>query len=280
MQEFLFAFLALFAFSSKNILNKLLLKKLDVYSYLVIGYSCAIPFLVIALFSLSQLVPPSAETWLLILFSSAIGSASIIFFSKAVQSSKVSLVFAIAGSYPLFSILFSVFLLNEPFLPKYAVVLPAILAALFLLGYSKKEKRLFDQATWLALLTCIGWGAYFTLAKVVSSSINPFNATFFMESGVLAGVLAYALFSRKKLVLPSSNAQWLLIVPFSILLAIGSISANISLLTIGVSVTALVTSSAPGLTALFSRVFLKEKLSVSQYSGILLLVIALAILSL
>ncbi|MFH1056460.1 MAG: DMT family transporter [Candidatus Micrarchaeota archaeon] len=279
MQELLFAFLALFGFGSKDVLNKLILKKLDVYSTLIIEYFLALFLFAAAILLFSKPVFPQADTLLLIILSTVIGSASIVSYFKAVQSSKVSLIFAIAGSYPLFAILFSVFFLGEAFLSKYFIVLPALLVALFLLGYSKKQGKLFEPAVWLALLACVGWGANFTLAKVISSSINPFNTTLFMEGGLFIGISAYALLSRKKLSLPKSG-QGLLFLSYVALFALAAVSMNISLLTNGVPLTTLITASAPGLTAIISRVFLKEKLSLRQYAGILLLVISLAVLSL
>src|SRR3989338_7877375 len=107
MPDLLFAFLALFGFGFKDVLNKLILKKLDVYSTLLSEYFLSMFLLASSVFVFSTLVFPDKNVFLLLLLSSIIGSAAIVSYFKAVQLSKVGLVFSIAGSYPFFAVLFS-----------------------------------------------------------------------------------------------------------------------------------------------------------------------------
>lgn len=287
MADLFFAFLALLIFGSKDILNKKILETNDVFSILLIEYSLTILLLIASAFVFSTLAIPSEALLLLVVFSSVIGAASIVWYFSAVQSSRVSLVFAVASSYPLFSTLFSILFLGEPLLPVYFIALPIILIALFLLGYKKNNrgkrtagaKSLFEPAVWLALFTSIGWGAYFTVAKVVSSSVNAFNASVWMEGGVLVALAVYLLASRKKITVPASGRVRLMALFYVLLFCVGVIAMNFSLLRAGVSMSSMITAAAPGLTALLAFLLLKEKLSKTQYAGIALLVGSLIMLS-
>ncbi len=282
MPELFYAFLTLFVFGIKDVFNKKILKTNDVYSILLIEYSLAVALVVGALFVFSTPIFPSNEILLLTVFSSVIGAASIIAYFSAVQLSSVSLVYAVASSFPFFSALFSVVFLKEPFLPVYYLALPAILIALFMLTYKKGTslKDLFTPAVLLALVASVGWAAFFTMAKVVTSSINAFNASVLMEGGVLLAIALFILATRKKVSLSKAPNVRKMVVIYVLFFSIGVVSMNLSLLNAGVSLSSMISAAAPGLTAITAFLVLKEKLSKIQYAGIALLIVSLAMLSL
>jgi len=276
--ELFFAFLTLFCWGLKDVLNKRLLAKIDVYSLSLTEYFFAILLMAASLLLFSKPVFPQGDALLLVLFASILGAASILAYFKAVQTSKIGLVFAVSSSFPLFSVLFSALFLGEPFQNVYLVSLPLILAALFLLAY-RNQGFSIGRGVWLALLASISWGAFFTMAKPVALQINAFNASFFMEGGVLIVLAACFLAFGKKLVFPpSAELRWFTFF-YVVLFAAGVIFGNLSFLAIGVSLTSLITATAPALNALMARIFLKEKLTKTQYAGIVLLIASLALLS-
>ena len=281
MPELLFAFLTLVVFGIKDVINKKILESNGVYSVLLIEYFLSVILLVAALFVFSVPTFPSNDILWLTIFSSLIGAASIIAYFSAVQSSSVSLVFAVASSYPFFSALFSVFFLKEPFFPIYFIALPAIIFALFLLAYKKGAvKDLFEPVVMLALFASIGWGAFFTAAKVVSVSINAFNASVLMESGVFLAIALFLLLQGKKLSLSNTPNMRSMILFYVLLFSVGVVAMNLSLIYAGVSLSSMITAAAPGLTAILAFLVLKEKLSKIQYAGIALLIFSLVLLSL
>lgn len=281
MPDLSFAFLTLFVFGIKDVINKKILETNDVYSILLTEYSLTMPFLVGALLVFSAVAFPSGDMVWLIIFSSLIGAASIIAYFTAVQSSSLSLVYAVASSYPFFAALFSVFFLHEPFLPVYYLALPAIIIALAMLAYKKGNvKDALAPAVVLALIASIGWGAFFTVAKVVSLSMNAFNASVWMEGGVLLGIALFFLLQKKKITLSKAKNVPAMLLSYVVLFSIGVVSMNLSLLYAGVSLSSMITAAAPGLTAIIAFFVLKEKLSKLQYAGITLLIASVVLLSL
>ena len=281
MPDLSFAFLTLFVFGIKDVINKKILETNDVYSLLLTEYVLAMPFLIGALAIFSTFAFPSGNMLWLIVFSSLVGAVSIIAYFRAIQSSSVSLIFAVASSFPFFSALFSVLFLKEPFYPLYYLALPAIIIALAMLAYKKGGiKNLFDPAIVLALISSIGWGAFFTAAKVVSLSMNAFNASVWMEGGVLLGIALFFLLQKKKITLSKAGNVPAMLLSYVVLFSIGVVSMNLSLLYAGVSLSSMITAAAPGLTAIIAFLVLKEKLSKLQYAGIALLIASVVMLSL
>lgn len=282
MPELFYAFLTLFVFGIKDVLNKKVLESNDVYSILFIEYFLSILLIVAALFVFSAPAMPPNDILLLTVFSSVIGAASIIAYFSAVQSSHVSVAYAVASSYPFFAAVFSVLFLNEPFLPIYYLALPAIIVALFMLAYKKgvSMRELFTPGVVFALIASVGWAAFFTMAKVVATSINAFNTSVLMESGVFLAIALFIFLTRRKISLSKAPSVKKMVLAYVILFTIGVIAMNLSLLYAGVSLSSMITAAAPGLTAIIAFVTLKEKLSKIQYAGIALLIVSLALLSL
>ena len=278
MPELFFAFLALLCWGFKDVFNKRILEKIDVYSLLLVEYFPAVMLIGAALLFFSQPVFPQGNTLLLVVFTSILGATSVIAYFKAIQKSKVGLIYAIGCSFPLFSVFFATVFLGESFQVSYAIALPLILASLFLLAY-RNQGLSFDEGFWFAAYASVSWGVYFTIAKIISAKLNAFNASFFMEAGVLVVLAVFFMAKRKKLAVPKSFEEKKLVVLYVFLFAAGVIFGNLSLLAVGVSLTSLVTATAPALNALAAWVFLKEKLSRNQYVGIALLIASLILLS-
>lgn len=282
MPELFYAFLVPLAFASKYVTEKVILRRISVYTSLFLEYSVAVILFLLSVLAFSNLVLPPASMLPLLTLTSVVGAGAIIVYYKAINLSKqVSLIYAIAATYIFFSVFLSSLFLGEPFLAKYYLAIPLVIVSLGLLSLKPGKKLvLTDPAVLLAFATGLGWGVYYTLAKVVSTQINPFNATLFMEAGVWAGLAGYILFSRKEIKLAAPRETVPLLLFAAVLFVVGAFSFNISFVLVGVSLTTLIDAVSPGLTALIAFVFLGEQLSKRQYWGLFLMIASLAILTL
>ena len=277
--ELLFAFIALLSYAFQDVFDKQVLKKLDIFSALILQYFVYLVLTFSLILLSSALLFPSLSVLGLLLLSSIFGAIGIISYFKAVHSAHISLVSSIAASYPFFGIFFAWIFLKEALLLQYLIALPLLLVSVLLLGY-KHEERSLDKSVGFALLASFCWGAYSVLAKLISLEINPLNTSFYTEAGVFIGILAYCLYSRRKFVFHPKTKEGKLAIISGFLFVIGTVAFNFSLFQSGVSITTLIVAASPAFTTLLAHFVLKERLSIYQYAGVGLMVLNLLLLSL
>jgi drug/metabolite transporter (DMT)-like permease len=277
----LFAFIGTLAFGMKAAVEKKVLSSVSVYSSLVFQYSLCVLAYLLAVVLYAGVGVPSTSMMLLLVFSSIAGAASVIWYFQALSLEKASVVFAIACTYVLFAVALSVTFLGEPFFPVYALAIVVLVVSLLLLSGSIKIGGFANNPALVsALLSSVCLGVFSTVGKVVSVQLGAFNASLYMELGVLLVVSAYIVLSKKKLALPASQSTLGLMCLSSALLAIGVVAFNLSYIRIGLSLSSLIDSAAPAVTAVCAWLFLGERLSKKQYAGVLLMGVAIAVLSL
>jgi len=278
MFQVLYALISLFVWGSEGIFDKKALNKLNIYNALVLRYSAVFFLVIFAAIIFTEIKFPSIQLIPYFLFTCFIGSTAIIFFFKAMNQAGVSLATAIAKNYFLITIIISMIFFQETLSWNQWIAVLLILSAIFLLAFDKKEKNFgLSKGVVFALLTVVGWGAYFALIKPIVLELNPFNASLFLESTIFFMILIYALATKKELKLNEKKSNLLLIVS-AVLLVIGSIAYNYSISLIGASLTAILVAPTPIITSTLARIFLKEKLSKTKYIAILVSVIGLTLL--
>ncbi len=278
MFQFLYALLSLVSWGTESIFDKKSLEKLNPCNALSVRYFFVAVWLIITVILFSQLKFPSQELIPYLLFTDLIGAASIIFFFKAIKETSISLGLAIAKNYFLVTIATSIVLFNETLSLIQIVAVLLILCAVFLLSFEKKEKKLvLGKGTVFALLTLFGWGAYFALIKPIVLELGALNASLYNESIIFLMILFYSIITKKELKLKENKSNAFAFAA-SILLVIGSVSYNYSIILIGASLTAIAVAPTPIITSVLARFFLKEKLSRIKYFAIIVSVIGLILL--
>jgi len=278
MFQFLYALIALTSWGIESIFDKKSLKKLNPCNALSVRYFFVAIWLIITVILFSQLKFPSQELIPYLLFTDLIGAAAIIFFFKAIKETTVSLGLAIAKNYFLVTVAISVLLFNETLSLTQIFAVLLILCSVFLLSFEKKEKKLvLGKGVVFALLTLVGWGAYFALIKPIVLELGALNASLYNESIIFLMILFYSILTKKELKLQEKKSNAFAFIA-SILLVIGSVAYNYSIILIGASLTAIAVAPTPIISSVLAKVFLKEKLSLVKYSAIIVSVIGLILL--
>jgi len=278
MIQFLYGLISLFVWGSEGIFDKKSLDKLNIYNALVLRYLIVFFLVIFAALIFTEIKFLPTEMIPYFLFTCLIGSAAIIVFFKSMEQAGVSLATAIAKNYFLVTIAISIIFFQESLSWNQWIAVLLIISSLVLLSFDKKEKNfVLGKGTVFALLTVLGWGAYFALIKPIVIELNPFNASLFLESTIFFMILIYSLLTKKEIKLNEKKSNFLLIVS-AILLVIGSIAYNFSISLIGAGLTAVVVAPTPIITSSLARIFLKEKLSKIKYLAIIVSVLGLILL--
>jgi drug/metabolite transporter (DMT)-like permease len=254
------------------------MEKLNPYNALNIRYFFVFLWVILTALIFTEIKFPSLELIPYLLFTCMVGSAAIIFFFKSMNAGTVSLSSGIAKNYFLVTIAISVAFFHETLSFNQIIAVLLILCSLFLLSFDRKEKELkLGKGVFFALLTVLGWGAYFALIKPIVLELNPFNAALFLESIIFLMILIYSILTRKELKLNEKKCNAFAFFA-SILLVIGSIAYNFSITLIGASLTAIIVAPTPILASSLARIFLKEKLSTAKYAAIIVSVTGLILI--
>jgi drug/metabolite transporter (DMT)-like permease len=276
--QFFYALIAFFSWGTEGIFDKKSLEKLNPHNALSVRYFFVFLWVILAAVIFTEIRFPSLELIPYLLFTCLIGSTAIIFFFKSINEGTLSLGIGIAKNYFLVTMVISVIFFQETLSLNQIIAALLILCSLFLLSFDRKEKNLvLGKGVFFALLTVLGWGAYFALIKPIVLELNPFNASLFLESIIFLMILIYSVATKKELKLNERKANYFAF-GASILLVIGSIAYNFSVLLIGAGLTAMIVAPTPVLVSVLARVFLKEKLSVVKYLAILVSVSGLILL--
>ncbi|MBU1120550.1 DMT family transporter, partial [Candidatus Micrarchaeota archaeon] len=141
----------------------------------------------------------------------------------------------------------------------------------------KENKFVLGKGVVFALLTLVGWGAYFAMIKPIVLELNPFNAALFTESIIFFMILVYSVGTKKEFKLNERKSNIFLFAN-AVLLIIGLLSYNYSITLIGASLTAIIVAPSPILTSVLARIFLKERLSKTKYIAIIVSITGLVLL--
>lgn len=278
MFQFIYALIVLLFWGSDIILGKKALEKLNPFNALSLRYLFVFPLVIVSALIFTEIKFPSIELLPYLLFTCFIGSAAIIMFFKALAEAGASISTAIAKNYFLVTVAVSIIFLNETLSPIQFIAAFLIVCSIFLLSFERKEEKfVLGKGVVFALLTLLGWGAYFALIKPIVLELNPFNASLFLESIIFFMILAYSIATKKEFKLHERKSNMFL-VGSAIVMVVGAISYNFSIALIGASLTAIIVAPTPAVTSVLARIFLKERLSKTKYLAIIISVIGLVLL--
>jgi drug/metabolite transporter (DMT)-like permease len=228
-------------------------------------------------FSVSQI--PYVILW------AVVDGAGYLMFYRALERGKVSMVSPIVASYSAFSVLISALVFGEQLSSNILLVLGVIFAGIMLTSIDFKEVRKdgFDKKDLVkgvpeALIGVVLFSVWFPFWDNFVSGGNWLLLVILLRSVITLFLFVVTKVSRLSIVVKDSQVvKWLMII--GLLDAIAYLT-----LTWGYGVTSY-TSLISVLSATFSlptlllaRIFLKEKLQLSQWGGIALILLGLALL--
>ncbi len=230
---------------------------------------------------------PAVSSWADLpyaLLIAVFGYFPLLFFLKALHLGKMGIVSPISSSYSLITALFAVIFYHEKlnifqFLCILAVVLGIILISINFRDF--KNSHLFDKKSGigLALLAALFWGIYFFLIKIPTQHFGTYFTSFLVETVILISALISLFWTKKfDLRLPDGmTTSYLFLV--SITVSIGVLFYYQALNTGSVAIVSAIGSSAPLIVTMYGAIFMKERLKLQQYCGMVVILLGIIGLS-
>lgn len=249
----------------------------------IVGFLVASIYFLINLSSFNIATVPRFFTILMI-----VGLLQLIanlFFYKGFKEGQVSLVSPIGSSWAMVTVILSVMFLREA--PQPIQIMGILLTFIGLILASINIKELFEikKLTVLAgvregIIAMIGWGLSFFLIVPASQALDWFLPVYIFRFSTLLFLTLYIFFKKlplKTSLKPSLAALYLpigflsIVAPFSYSFGVGGEYA---------SIVAPIAASSPLITIVLARIFLKEKITLNQASGIAAIITGIILISL
>lgn len=147
-------------------------------------------------------------------------------------------------------------------------------------GLPARKRQLAKGVGW-ALLSSIGYGVNFwMLGFLVSPALGGAVPIWIIRVGTILTLTLVALPARQSIRVPVSRRVWLLLLAIGILDTAAYITANYGLLSDQVAVVSVLISLFSAVTVLLAWIFLRERLQWSQWLGIAIIFVGVALVNL
>lgn len=280
----LFGILAMLCWGINDFFASIVSKKLD--SYKAFFWMQLFGLIVLSLFYLfvPQDIGISVKAFIFILFAAVMLIFATISFFKGLSVGKVSIIGPIGAGWAIITVILSLLLFNESIsgLQVFGIVLIVLGTILVSFKYKDLMKlKITKTAKGIkyGVFALVGWGLLMTFTSMAVKEAGWFFPVFLTKLISVGFLLIYFTVRKqsfsikhKEIILPQLLVGILSAVAF-LLYAFG-VSKDYT------SIVAPVSASYPAVTVILARIFLKEKLEVNQYIGVLIIVFGVIILSL
>ncbi|MCK5039609.1 MAG: DMT family transporter [Candidatus Aenigmarchaeota archaeon] len=279
----LFGLISMLGYGLSNGLTKVPLLKIgNIKTVFYRGIFANILLLITTLFYLPK-INFSLNYILIAFLISTIAYLSIIAFYKALKIGKIGLVSPVANSSVIFTILFSIIFFSESLSAIQAFSVLLIISGITLISINfsdLKNSHFLKTSSGIphALITCLLWGLMYFLFKIPVMVIGPILTTFIIECGILLYSGIHLKISKTSFDIPNPVIlTYIFFVAF--FGVIGTLFFNLGIKIYDVSIIAALTFSSPIVVALYGRFIYKEKLTLSQWLAILLILTGIICIS-
>lgn len=203
----------------------------------------------------------------------------LISFNEALRMSNPSLVGTISASFAALTVILSVIFLKESLSFLQIISIVAIFSGLlFSLKPQKKFSLKVKKGVFLALLTMITWGVYYTFIKIPVNQIGWFWPQYITLS--LFPLLFFFMKARKyKLSKMYDKKIFLPLLANGVLVAIGEFSFNFGISRGLSSIVAPISGAYPVLFVILAFFLFKDKISKQQVFGIMVTLLGIVMLA-
>lgn len=200
---------------------------------------------------------------------------------RALEGGKASIGGAVAGSFPLITVVLSMILFGETISAfQWLGILSALSGVVTVSLKTDKVSKLnlsADKSLKYAFITFIVWGIYFALVRIPISKIGWFwaryPANFFFIFMVLSGKI-----NKKSLTVFENPKSVFLLIMMVLLIGVADFSYNIALSYGFTSVVAPIAGAYPVIFVIMARAIFKEKLERRQIAGVVLSLLGIILL--
>ncbi|MFA6531139.1 MAG: DMT family transporter [Candidatus Micrarchaeia archaeon] len=204
----------------------------------------------------------------------AVGAIAVIAFFKAIESGKVGILAPLSNLYVIFVIIFGMLFFSESVALMQMAGMLIILAAGAFIAFANVKKLEFEKGVLYLVITIFGWGYYYSFIKIFVVALGPYMCALFLELGVTVLVTGYYLVRKADLSLPKFSQSKSIFLRSS-MVYLGTLLNNISIILIGVILSAGVAAAQPLFDIFFVHFLLKERLSPQKYIAVLVMVLGL-----
>ena len=203
---------------------------------------------------------------------------------KAFSLGPVSLVGPITAGYPVLAVLWGVFNGLEPTLVQWGCVGATLVGAIIVArsgepdgGVNAVEPGKLSALLFFAIMAVLGYSSSIVLGQQAAVSVGEVDATWLSRPVALLVLLPFAFFDGKRG--PLSRNQWIAIFVMGGLDVLGVIAVNASGHFPGKEFAGIGISAYAALSVIMAMIFLKEKVSPGQWVGLIMIVAAVATMS-
>jgi uncharacterized membrane protein len=216
----------------------------------------------------------------------AVSYSGLHFFNRALETGKVGLVAPVNSTRILISIFVGVVFLEDRINVTNCLSIAIIFLGLIFISINFRELKKSNllsikSGVPYALISALFWGVTLPLFSIPAKHLGAFFYTFIVEIIVFAISLSILISQKKNLKLKKDELKknfWGIIL-IGILSSIGSIFMNLGYATGLISIVAAIVGTNPLIGVLYGRIFYKEKLSILQYTSIIMIIIGIITLS-
>lgn len=229
-----------------------------------------------------------------------LGIFPVLFYYKAMKIGKVGVVSPISNLSVVFTVMFSLIFLGEKLTKIQWVIIPAIILGVILISMKPKnifslklgiknlkentEKNLkkFSAGVSYAIVAAFLWGIVRFLWKYPTNIIGPVLNSFIIEFGIAFFLMPIAL--QKKNLVYAKNvfsrkfSAFLAVAGIAAACAVGTLAFNLGIKAANVSIVAAVASASPLVAILAAFFMFKERLTILQYLGGLVIITSVILL--
>lgn len=280
---------AMISYGVGNALLKILTSRIGVVESLIFRNLVAVPVLLLAWFAFGAPFPTDIQA------SDAIGAAFIALlgyvpfylFLRALKVGDVGTVVPVTSARIIISVFFGALFLSDALSRVDIIGILGIVAGVAFVTFAVPV-RTVPLIQWLpaALGAALLWGVLYPLFGFYSGVVGALFYALCIELAVLVGGVAHVLFKNRSFVTVRADFAKLdrhLLVPLvvaGLLTAIGSLTLNFGYLTGEIGIVSAIGGASAVASALAAIALFKERISVLQWGGILLVVGCIALIAL
>lgn len=268
------AFYGMIALGIHDFLGKLVLKKIKSFELLFLEYLFGIILLLPFLFFTK--INFDVKSLYLIIIMGLLHVIAYFGLYGGFKIGKVSLLSPIAASYTISTLFLAYLFFNEKInqIQWFGVILAV--AGIFLVSFEKVERIRLTKGLFLAFIPMISFALVFFLYKPLTSIYGFIFAVFLFKIITLLILTPKYCYSVKKI----DKSLFLIILGIAILETSMQVSYSYSTLIEKISLTVPIINMYPAVVFILAFLFLKERLRLNQYIGLLLIIPAFILLSL
>ncbi|UCG95220.1 MAG: DMT family transporter [archaeon] len=214
---------------------------------------------------------------------SFIGYMALISIFKGLKTGKVGVVYPIANSYVILTVLFSVLFFGESLIAEQAFSIILMILGIILISINLRDIRdsnllRLSSGIPFALLTCFSWGFMYFILKIPVLVIGPILTALIIELGIVLFSGINMKISGISFKLPGKKTLGFIFL-VGLFSSIGAIFFNVGIMFYNVSLIAPIAATSPLVSAFYGRFVYKEKLTGVQWFAILLILVGIISIS-